>query len=666
MGVALLFWGWENGSMLWASLLAATLEGARLTRTRWELSNTDLYRISDLCWVLLVTAAVLVYSADERLVFVFKLAQQLPLCFFPLMLAQAYGNRPAMPLSVFWWLLRRWPSNQNAHKSYNVSYCYFALCLLAASASTRPKDFFYVTVSLLVAWALCSARPRRVSLAAWMVFLTLAIGAGQLSHKELRQIQNAVESALGAWVADFFRPSLDTKECQTRIGSSGQIPQSGKIALRLQLEPGGFAPALLREETWDAYNKQIWSASNNDFSPVPSRSLDTVKLFATNALSTEVEIARYYEAGEGTLPLPQGTFEIDDLPAVVKTNRLGVTKIESGPGLVDMRVTFGPGRSIDSLPCDRDITVPSAEKPVLADVVAKLKLDGIPEPQKKIRAIERFFRDPANHFRYTLNLPRRRERVNQPTALGYFLTNSFAGHCEYFATATVLLLRQAGIPARYVTGYLVPESERHGNTYLVRARDAHAWALAYRSDTGLWEQVDNTPSDRAGSAGVARPWWEPASDAFSNLYFQFSKWRWSKASFARYANWLLGPVILYLIGRIIFTQRRQRVGQGAAAAASVPPWPGLDSELFLINRQLAAMQLSRMPNEPLHSWQQRLELAYPASDRLRRIFHLHRSLRFDPLGLKNNEREMLRDEALVWLAELAARAKEKQAVTTTQ
>jgi len=63
---------------------------------------------------------------------------------------------------------------------------------------------------------------------------------------------------------------------------------------------------------------------------------------------------------------------------------------------------------------------------VLADVVAKLKLDGIPEPQKKIRAIERFFRDPANHFRYTLNLPRRRERVNQPTALGYFLTNSFA------------------------------------------------------------------------------------------------------------------------------------------------------------------------------------------------------------------------------------------------
>jgi len=160
---------------------------------------------------------------------------------------------------------------------------------------------------------------------------------------------------------------------------------------------------------------------------------------------------------------------------------------------------------------------------------------------------------------------------------------------------------------------------------------------------------------------VARPWWEPASDAFSNLYFQFSKWRWSKASFARYANWLLARNSLS--DRPHYLHQRASVSVRGGSRRSVPPWPGLDSELFLINRQLAAMQLSRMPNEPLHSWQQRLELAYPASDRLRRIFHLHRSLRFDPLGLKNNEREMLRDEALVWLAELAARAKEKQAVT---
>jgi hypothetical protein len=45
---------------------------------------------------------------------------------------------------------------------------------------------------------------------------------------------------------------------------------------------------------------------------------------------------------------------------------------------------------------------------------------------------------------------------------------------------------------------------------------------------------------------------------------------------------------------------------------------------------------------------------------------LHRCLRFDPRGLQQDERQTLRNEALGWLAELAAQsAKEKQTVKTT-
>ncbi len=667
MAGALLFWGWENGLMLWGALLAAALEGARLTRARWELSNADLNRISDLCWALVVGAALLLYSREEnRVLLVFNLAQWLPVCFCPLMLAQAYGNRTTMPLSVFWWLLRRSPASQTARKSYNISYCYFAFCLLAASASTRlnastqPNNFFYPGMVLLVALALTSARPRRVSLTAWVTLLALAATAGEFSHKELRSMQGAMEIALGSWIADFFRAAPDSRECPTKIGAAGRIVQSGKIVLRLRPEPGGFAPALLRETTWDAYRRVTWLASNDDFSVARAGNNDTFKLLPTNTLSSEVEIACYYENGEGVLPLPHGTFEIDDVQADVKTNRLGVTMITNGPGLLDMRASFGPGRSLDSPPCERDLMVPEAEKPVLAQVAKDLKLAGMTERQK-IRAIERFFADPANHFTYSLNARQHPYRLNQPTALGFFLRTSRLGHCEYFATATVLLLRQAGVRARYVTGYAVKESARHGDTYLVRGRDAHAWALAYHSDTGIWDQIDTTPADRDKAQGAQPPWWEPASDALSNLYFQFSKWRWNKTSYARYTTWLLVPMILYLIGRIVFARRRQRPASGADDAAHRPPWPGLDSELYLINRQLASAQLSRLSNEPLRSWQQRLELAFPDSDRLRRIFHLHRSLRFDPRGLKKEERETLRSEAQQWLAEFAARvAEEKQ------
>jgi hypothetical protein len=266
--------------------------------------------------------------------------------------------------------------------------------------------------------------------------------------------------------------------------------------------------------------------------------------------------------------------------------------------------------------------------------------------RQKIRAVSRFFREG---FAYSLTVP---ERNNKMTPLALFLTETRSGHCEYFATATVLLLRQAGVSARYATGFIVPESARHGDTYLVRGRHEHAWALVYHSDTRTWEQIDNTPSGSDPAQEGRPPWWEPASDFLSNLYFQFSKWRWSKTSFARDAEWLLAPLILYLVWRILTTRRRQRSGHSTALGTVEPVWPGLDSELYLIDQRLSGGRLSRLPNEPLAQWQTRLEEAWPDAPGLRRIFHLHRRLRFDPRGLESHERENLKREAEAWLAEL--------------
>jgi len=189
-----------------------------------------------------------------------------------------------------------------------------------------------------------------------------------------------------------------------------------------------------------------------------------------------------------------------------------------------------------------------------------------------------------------------------------------------------------------------------GDTYLVRERHSHAWALVYYSDTKTWEQIDNTPSSRAEMANAGAPWWEPASDFMSNLYFQFSKWRWGKSSLSLYAQWALAPLILYLTWRILSTRRRQQTGDGPDGAPE-PVWPGLDSELYLINSRLEGIHLGLQPNELLSRWQQRLEEAFPASRTLSGIFLMHRRLRFDPRGLAPRERETLRRQAADWLAE---------------
>src|SRR5690606_16906699 len=58
------------------------------------------------------------------------------------------------------------------------------------------------------------------------------------------------------------------------------------------------------------------------------------------------------------------------------------------------------------------------------------------------------------------------------------------GHCQYFASAMVMMLRQSDIPSRIVVGYKPHELNKLGNYYSVKQNDAHAWveALMTRAD----------------------------------------------------------------------------------------------------------------------------------------------------------------------------------------
>jgi protein-glutamine gamma-glutamyltransferase len=595
-------------------------------------------------------------------VVIFKFAQWMPFCFFPLALAQSYGDRPSIPLSAFSWLLRRIPHSPLSRSSFNISYGYFAICLLGASASTQANDFFYAGVSVLILLALGSVRPKRVSWSAWIILSAVVLMCGRFSHQGLKQLQDRMERALGGWIADFFRSSTDPRECPTSIGKAGLVTLSGKIVLRVHVPSGDIPPTLLREGAYDSYRMGIWTAGTNDFSTASITTNGTARLLAPRSIFSKADISGYFPNGEGLLPIPHGTFAIEDFPGTIKTNRLGVARIEDGPGLADLHADYWTGPSIDGPPGPMDLGVSPDERADLHNVVTNLGLDKITDERQKIRAVGRFFQNPKNRFRYSLVLPGRPRRNDQRTALGRFLRETRAGHCEYFATATVLLLREAGVNARYVTGYAVPESARHGDTYLIRERHRHAWALVYHSDTMTWEQMDNTPSSWTEAVDAGPSWWEPAKDFLSNLYYQFSKWRWGKGSISRFSQWALVPLILYLIWRILSTRRRQQTGSGDQGGPSEPVWPGMDSELYLINRRLAEIQLARQPNEPLSLWQQRLEEAFPASQTLPGIFQMHRRLRFDPRGLPSHDREALRRQAGEWLAELPPRLEQHKSL----
>lgn len=93
----------------------------------------------------------------------------------------------------------------------------------------------------------------------------------------------------------------------------------------------------------------------------------------------------------------------------------------------------------------------------------------------------------TEEFSYTLQPPLLLS--NNPT--DEFLFESRRGFCEHYASSFVMLMRAAGIPARVVTGYQGGELNPVGNYFIVRQRDAHAWAEVWLESTG-WLRVDPT------------------------------------------------------------------------------------------------------------------------------------------------------------------------------
>lgn len=106
----------------------------------------------------------------------------------------------------------------------------------------------------------------------------------------------------------------------------------------------------------------------------------------------------------------------------------------------------------------------------------------------------------ANSTPYSLDTPAMPR--DEADFASWFMRESPTGYCVHYATATAVLLRQAGIPARYVTGYLVPA--KAGQAVTVREKDAHAWVeffvpgvgwMPLESTPGYYEKVNRIPGD---------------------------------------------------------------------------------------------------------------------------------------------------------------------------
>ncbi|MEO7493806.1 MAG: DUF3488 and transglutaminase-like domain-containing protein [Massilia sp.] len=112
-----------------------------------------------------------------------------------------------------------------------------------------------------------------------------------------------------------------------------------------------------------------------------------------------------------------------------------------------------------------------------------LTLRDLPEPMARARAVLSMFN---TGFSYTLEPP-----LLGTNSVDEFLFDTHAGFCEHFASAFVVMMRMAEVPARVVTGYQGGELNPVDGFMTVRQSDAHAWAEVWLAQRG-WVRIDPT------------------------------------------------------------------------------------------------------------------------------------------------------------------------------
>lgn len=127
--------------------------------------------------------------------------------------------------------------------------------------------------------------------------------------------------------------------------------------------------------------------------------------------------------------------------------------------------------------------------PEIAALAFRIAPPGVPDVDRA-RAIETWLR---HNGRYSDTPPR--EVPGDPRSpIEHFLLEKTEAHCEYFASAMVVLLRSLGIPARLINGFAGGRANEYGGFVELSRADAHAWVEVHFEKAG-WIAYDPTPPD---------------------------------------------------------------------------------------------------------------------------------------------------------------------------
>lgn len=353
---------------------------------------------------------------------------------------------------------------------------FFAIALILLTQGTRHKapeqaGKLTLVLALPVAAALCA------------LFL--------LFPRETYDRQSGAQ-ALEDWVMQWFPQAEDAQEPDSQpvfapvLQKYDQIdlravgPRSNVMSTVMKVTAEENGVLYLREQIYDYYDGVSWN--NLLFSEITDIYTPTA-----TPLSLTVETIAPMEL----LYLPYITQEIPVKGRVENTAGVTAYTLQYTP-LEGFREAW------DAVPAVEDpflapyLQLPDSTAQWAAHRIPQADLSSAGAQWRLALTIADMVRTSARYDLQTKVMP-----IESKDFARWFVEESETGYCTHFATAATVLLRAAGIPARYVTGYLV--DARAGKPVMVAERSAHAWVECYISGIG-WQVLEPTPA--GGSSPV--------------------------------------------------------------------------------------------------------------------------------------------------------------------
>ncbi len=292
------------------------------------------------------------------------------------------------------------------------------------------------------------------------------------------------------------------------LGDIASIQENSDVAMRVRVSPDNADPSLpyyWRGISFDHYDGTTWSTGypGNRFLFRDSSGL----YLATGSSidSRQLVVQEFYME-------PLDTRVIFGLDRVVRLKGdLGEVSRDTNGSLMAMsrhqqyevysrlnRPSRGQLHSAGLAPLPEPIKryqLQLPERSFRIEQLARTITEGHLSMLDKVLAVERYLQ---RNYEYSLS------NITQDSKdpLSRFLFETKSGHCEYFSTSMVILLRHLDIPARIVNGFLQGEYNDIGGFYVVRNSDAHSWVEVYFD--GMWVSFDPSPRPEFAAANSGR------------------------------------------------------------------------------------------------------------------------------------------------------------------